>query len=154
MSAPHLETLGWSVIEERDHSDLWRDAEGDLLGLARVEDGIELSREGDPESVARLGRTLAESMDSSLVEASVLDHVEGRSALLVCRRLEDFRLVFTGVLIVPTRHGSWMWSMVAKGEPATRDLRDLCDDCRCVAHPLARVRRELRKLLTVKLESS
>jgi hypothetical protein len=149
----HLETLGWRAVEQREQSGLWQDAEGDFLSLVRIQKPLDLPQLRDEEAVRRRCEAMAEDIASSLVESVVLDHGEGRSVLFVCRRIERSALVFTGVLIVPTPAGEWMWEMVAKGQPVTGDLRYLCDDCRCPAHPLARVRGEMRKLLRVRLDA-
>jgi hypothetical protein len=149
-----LTMLGWSVLEARERTALWRDAEGDFLSLVRLEEDLPLPPLTDERAVREHCRTMAGGMDSCLVGATVLDHADGRAVLFVCRRLENRSLVFTGFLIVPTPHGTWMWEMVAKGQPVTRDLRDLCADCRCVAHPLARVSGGLRKLTGLSLEGT
>ena len=148
----HLEELGWRAVEQREQTGLWQDVEGDFLSLVRIQGPLELPQLHDEDAVRRHCEAMAEDIDSSLVESAVLTHGEGRSVLFVCRRIENWAQVFTGVLIVPTPAGPWMWEMVARGQPVTRDLRDLCDDCRCPAHPLARVRGELRKLLGVRLD--
>src|SRR5512147_1443975 len=155
----HLEMLGWRALEERKQSALWQDAEGDLLGLVRIPGTLGLPRLDDEGALRRHCETMAASMGSRLVEAAVLDHVDGRAVMFVSRRVANWALVFTGILVVPAERESrdshsWVWSVVARGQPATGDLRYLCDDCLCPAHPLARVRAELRKLLVVSLASS
>jgi hypothetical protein len=151
-SGVRLDALGWRAVEQREQTALWQDREGDFLSLVPVHPPLELPDLGDEDAVRRHGEAMAEDMGSSLVESAVLDQDERRSVLFVCRRIENWTQIFTGVLIVPTPSGPWMWEMEAKGEPVTRDRRDFCDDCRCPAHPLARVREELRKLLRIRLE--
>jgi hypothetical protein len=145
--------FGWRAVEQRKQTGLWQDIDGDFLSLVQIPGSLGLPQLNDEEAVRRHGQMMAESMESVLVEAVVLDHVDGAAALFVCRRLENWSLVFTGILIVPTPGASWMWEMVAKGRPVTGDIRDLCDDCLCAAHPLSRVKQELRKLLTVRLDA-
>lgn len=149
----HLEMLGWSVVERRTQTGLWRGMDGDLLGLVRVHGALGLPPLRDEDAVRRHGRAIAGTLESRLVEAAVLEHICGRAAMFVCRRIQDWALVFTGILMVPASPASWVWSMVARGRPVTGDLRDLCEDCVCPAHPLARVHQELRKLLTVRLDA-
>jgi hypothetical protein len=147
----HLEMLGWTEVERREQSGLWQDVDGDLLGLARIEGAQELPPLSDEGAVIGYCSMMAESMGSRLVEAAVFEHRDGRAILFVCRQLKNWALVFTGILMVPTRGATWIWSMTAVGQPVTGDLRHLCEDCLCPAHPLARVRQELRKLLGVRL---
>ena len=149
----HLEMLGWSVVERRTQTGLWRDVDGDLLGLARVHGTLGLPPLRDEAALRRHGGLIAATLDSRLVEAEVLEHVAGPAAMFVCRRIQNWALVFTGILMVPASPASWVWSMVARGRPVTGDLHDLCEDCVCPAHPLARVHHELRKLLTVRLDA-
>ena len=153
LSSVHLEILGWRVIERRKQTGLWQNQDSDLLSLVRVEGALGLPPLGDEDAVRRHCEMIAESMESRLVEVAVLDHVDGRAVMFVCRGFENWALVFTGILMVPTPGGSWMWEMVAKGRSVTGDIRCLCDDCLCPAHPLARVKGELRRLLTVKLDA-
>ena len=147
----HLEMLGWREVERREQSGLWQDVDGDILGLVRIEAPWELPPLSGDDAVMRQSSMMAESMGSRLVEAAVLEHCDGRAILLICRRLKNSALTFTGILMVPTPGATWVWSMTAAGQPVAGDLRHLCDDCVCPAHPLARVRQELRKLLTVRL---
>lgn len=149
----HLEMLGWREIERRRETGIWQDVDGDFLGLVRIQGGLGLPPLRDEDGVTRHCGMMAESMESRLVEAAVVDHIDGRAVMFVCRRLRNWALESIGILMIPTRRASWVWSMTAMGHSATGDLRYLCEDCLCPAHPLSRVRQELRKLLTVRLDA-
>jgi hypothetical protein len=152
----HLEALGWRVVEQRKQTGLWQDVDGDFLGLVKVEGPLGLPRLCDEDAVRRHCALLAAGMESELIEAAVLAHVEGRAVQLVCRRLENARLVIAGILMVPAAGASWVWSMEAKERGGAGDGRRLFDgktcDCRLPGRPLSKVRRELRKLLAVRLD--
>jgi hypothetical protein len=191
----HFEIPGWRGIQEGRDMALWQDIDGDYLGLVRTQAGLGLPKLCDEDAVRRHCRKIAESMESGLIEADVIEHAEGTAVRFISKRLKMPAFAFTGVLMVPTLRTSWVWTTSAQerggtgvreavitaqllsggeitlesyptswaGDPYDpaydgvdrRTLRYLSDDERYDArfpdHPLSKVRRELRKLLTVRL---
>src|SRR5512138_332236 len=131
LGGDHLQWLGWREVERREESGLWQDVDGDFLGLVRIQGVLDLPPLIDEDALRRHCAMMAESMDSRLVDAAVIDHVDGPAVMFVCRRLKNWALVFTGILMVPSPQQSWVWTMTAMGASATGDLRHLCEDCVC-----------------------
>lgn len=134
---------GWRDVQHGCGMEVWQNLDGNYLGLVRTLSDLGLPDLGDEPAVRRHCGTLAERMESELVEAEMLDHLEGRAVAFICRRVEGPALRFTGVLVVPTPRATWVWTTCAEAAgPAASPSAD---------PPLAKVRRELRNLLGVKL---
>ena len=143
---------GWRDIQHGCGMEVWQDAEGNYLGLVKTLSDLGLPDLGDASAVRRHCRTLAERMESDLVEAEILAHVEGRAVEFICKRSEPPGLRFTGVLIVPTPRGTWVWTTSAEEGGATGTSEARAGAPTRSPDPLAAVRRELRKLLAVRLD--
>jgi hypothetical protein len=142
---------GWREIRHGHNMELWQDMDGDFLGLVRTHATLGLPRLGDEEAVRRHCLNLAESMESGLVEAEVVPHVDGPAVELICKHLKTLGFVFTGILMVPTPRATWVWTMSAEEGGLTRLWDEERYDCQFPDHPLSRMRRVLRKLLGVTL---
>lgn len=142
---------GWREIQHGHDMELWQDMDGDYLGLVRTHAALGLPRLLDEDAVRRHCRNLADAMESGLVEAEVVPHVDGPAVELICKHLKRLGFVFTGILMVPTPRASWVWTMSAEEQGVTRLWDEERYDSQFPDHPLSRVRRVLRKLLGVTL---
>lgn len=145
---------GWRDIQHGCGMEVWQNVDGDYLGLVRTLSDLGLPELTDEAAVRRHCRALAERMESGLVEAGVVGHVEGRAVAFIGKRPEPPAFRYTAVLIVPTPRATWVWTTCAKEQGAT-DVREVsdeeCHEAQFPDHPLTKVRRELRNLLTVRL---
>lgn len=191
-----IEMPGWSMVVRKSQDILWNDVEGDTLGLSlKVEVGG-FSDLFDDNQLRRYARNIAEDRKAGLVEAGVVTGVHGPALKFIYKRLEKPAFLFTGMLLVPMKKNTWVWTIVAceRGTTGVReavvtaqlmnegkltlesyqtswaqdpydstyrgvDRSTLCylsDDERYdqqfPQHPLAKVRRELRRVLNVNLE--
>lgn len=151
-STEHLELPGWKAVEHAHDMAVWRDADGDFLGLTKAQGSLGLPRLGDDEALREHCRTIAEGMDGALLEVEVVEHVQGPAVLFVCRRPHEPGFVFTGVLMLSTPQASWVWSVSAQElKAAGAPGADVTELPGARVAPLEKVRAELRKLLCVSL---
>jgi len=193
------EMPGWRVVEQTKQMTAWTDVEGDAVTLTWVPDAINAMRLpplSDENAIRRYCRDLAETMKGGLVEAAVVQQVDGPVLKCVYKRLEIPAFKFFGMLVIPASDGTWVWMsiFVERGTTGVREatvtkhlfdqgkltfdsyqsswardpydptyggvdsrtLRYLSDDeiwdQQFPAHPLSKLRRELRRLLSVSLE--
>ena len=111
---------GWNWVEEHAGMQMYRDAEGDALSLARVEGAIELS---DEDERHRYCRQIAESRGAGLVEVRNVETDDGPALFFIYKRLEKPAFVFTGMLMVPSGEYTNVWTMVAT-ERGTTGVRE------------------------------
>jgi hypothetical protein len=143
---------GWREIQHGHDMEVWQDLDGDFLGLVRTHAALGLPQLCDEVAVRRHCQAFAETMESGLVEAEVVPHVDGPAVELICKHLKMLGFVFTGMLMVPTPRATWIWTMSAEEQGLARLWDEECYDREFPDHPLSRVRRELRKLLAVGLD--
>jgi hypothetical protein len=183
---------GWTIVEQNQQITVWQDADGDALSFARnaTFDFPELS---DENAVRGRCRALAQNSHSGLVEAAVVQAVDGPAVMFIQKRLDLPAYVYMGMLVMsPNRPPSSVWTIVAheRGTTGVREawvtatlmqagklsaetyekswardpyypayagvdrrvLRFLSDDAAYDSqfphHPLSKVRRELRTLVT------
>lgn len=115
----HFDIPGWEEIQEGRDMALWRDVYGNFLGLVRTLGPLPLPPLGDREAVRRHCRLIAQDMGSGLIEAEVVESVDGSAVRFICKHLHMPELEFTGVLMVPRPSASWVWSVTEKARDGT-----------------------------------
>jgi hypothetical protein len=136
---------GWRDVQHGCGMEVWENVDGNYLGLVRTLSNLGLPDLRDETDVRGHCRTLAGRMEAELVEAEMLDHLEGRAVAFISKRAEGAAVRFTGVLIVPTPRATWVWTTCAE-ERRVGGVRE-------PDQPLATVRRELRNLCAVRLDA-
>src|SRR5512145_103778 len=83
--ALHFQIPGWDELQHGRDMEVWQDVDGDFLGLVRAQGDLGLPRLSDENAVRRHCRRLAEGMESGLIEAEVVPHVEGPAVEFICK---------------------------------------------------------------------
>jgi hypothetical protein len=114
--------LSMPVVERSPSRTVWRDSDGDIVSLDVVK-GQDLPNPLTPDTVQAFFREMAEDRQGGLVEARILERPSGEAVEGIYKRRQGTGFVFTGMLIMPVRHASLVWTIVA-GEHGTTGVRE------------------------------
>src|SRR5262245_60093956 len=113
--------LPMPVAENAADRRLWRDTDGHVISLHIVDD-IVLPNPMTSEAVRTLFRDMAEERKGGLVEAELLQWKSTSVTQGIYKWREGAGFAFTGMLFIPVRHTTLVWTMVA-GERGTTGIR-------------------------------
>ena len=110
VKAVRLSLPGWQEDKPTQGMRAWRDADGDVLGLAACEFPV------DPSSgiaLQRYARELAESRGGGLIEVTMVAPRPRPIVSLIYKRLRRPAYMYTGMLIMGGRDTSLVWTIVS-----------------------------------------
>jgi len=123
LRAVNLTIPGW--IEDAPSGDLrvWRSSQKDVLSLAEQRGSLGLPSLGDTVGLQHWCRAMAERRSAGLIEVRVNTGELGATVSLIFKRLEGDAYIFTGMLLIPSREASRVWTVVS-GECGTTGVRE------------------------------
>jgi hypothetical protein len=105
---------GWTAVEQNQQITVWQDADGDALSFARNAT-FDFPALSDENAVRGRCRALAQNSHSGLVEAAVVQGVDGSAVIFIQKRLDLSAYVYTGMLVMsPNCPPSSVWTVVAR----------------------------------------
>jgi hypothetical protein len=105
---------GWTEGEPTSNNRIWRNIDGDVIGLAVPKGRLGPADLSDVTELRGWSRHLAQSRGAGLIEVCIVHGRMGSGFGLIYKRLEMPAYIYTGWLIVPIQNLSLVWTMVAK----------------------------------------
>jgi hypothetical protein len=110
---------GWTEDTTANDMRVWRDADGDVLSVAGIEEPFQNFDRADEMKVKEWCRDLAKSRDGGLIEA----HKSDDGFNFIYKRLQVPAYVYTGMVLARVRETWLIWTTVA-GERGTTGVRE------------------------------
>lgn len=121
VQAVRLTLAGWTEEKPDEGMRFWQDGAGDVLSLAVQDPASARELLGSSSEVGRQrsARRLAESAGGGLIEVARA----GPGVRLIYKRLERPAYIYTGMLLMPGREATLVWTIVAgeRGETGIRE---------------------------------
>ena len=114
-----LDMPGWNDEGVRGDMRGWRDGQGNFISLVLMDDLIGLPKLSNERELQDCCRQIAKSQGAGLIEVRVLTGKLGPTATLIYKRLLKPAYQFTGMLFVPNKSPSQVWTVVAKESSIT-----------------------------------